>query len=289
MSATRSVLLVGVGGQGVVLAGNILADVALAAGCDVKKSEVHGMSKRGGIVFSHVRYGETVHSPLIGAGQADALVAMEWAEALRWRSYLRPDGALIVNTAQIVPPAAQFDHRTWTRAYPAFDCAAFHDHGGSVHAVDALAEARRAGSVHVTNTVLLGALARHLDFPAPVWDEIIARHVPPRTVETNRRAFRAGLALRMTAWPAAPPAAAAEGARPAENGRRRATLEITAAWCKGCDICVRVCPEACLRLDDRAVVEVADAAACTGCRLCEWLCPDFAITVHPSGAAGEPS
>jgi indolepyruvate ferredoxin oxidoreductase, beta subunit len=277
--ATRSVLLVGVGGQGVVLAGNILADVALAAGFDVKKSEVHGMSKRGGIVFSHVRYGPAVHSPLIGTGEADAVVALEWAEGLRWRSYLRRDGVLIFNTTQIVPPAAQLDHRGWTRAYPAFDAAALADHGGPVRGVDALAVARRAGSAHVTNTVLLGVLAPHLELPREAWEETIARHVPPRTVEMNLRAFREGATLDPV-LPAPPrPASAPEARRPA------AELEIITAWCKGCDICVRVCPEACLRLNDRAVAEIADPAACTGCRLCEWLCPDFAITVRPAAGA----
>lgn len=281
MSATRSVLLVGVGGQGVVLAGNILADVALAAGFDVKKSEVHGMSKRGGIVFSHVRYGAAVHSPLIGAGEADAVVALEWAEGLRWRSYLRPGGVLIFNTAQIVPPAAHLDHRGWTRAYPPFDLAVFGDHAGPVLGVDALAVARGAGSAYAANTVLLGALAPHLELPRDAWEETIVRHVPPRTAEINLRAFREGGALSPT-LPAAPPPAQRAAAH-----RAPCEIEITAAWCKGCDICVRVCPEDCLRLGDRAVVEVADAAACTGCHLCEWLCPDFAITVRP--AAGDPS
>lgn len=281
MPATRSVLIVGVGGQGVVLAGNILADVALAAGFDVKKSEVHGMSKRGGIVFSHVRYGPTVHSPLIGAGEADAVVALEWAEGLRWRAYLRPGGVLIVNTAQIVPPAAHLDHRGWTRAYPSFDGAALGDHGGPVETVDALEVARRLGSAHVANTVLLGVLAETLDFPRDVWEATLARHVPARTVEMNLRAFREGGVLQPV------PAAGLRReprrpVRPAEE-RRAGAPEITAAWCKGCDICVRICPEACLRLNDRAVVEVVDMAACTGCRLCEWFCPDFAIAVRPAG------
>jgi indolepyruvate ferredoxin oxidoreductase beta subunit len=284
VSAARSVLLVGVGGQGVVLAGNILADVALAAGFDVKKSEVHGMSKRGGIVFSHVRYGPAVHSPLIGAGEADAVVALEWAEGLRWRSYLRPGGVLIVNTARIVPPAAQLDHRAWTPAYPPFDAAAFADHAGPALAVDALAAARRAGSAHMVNTVLLGALARHLDLPPEAWEQTIALHVPPRTAEMNLRAFRDGGVLE----PAAPHATGREvNAAPARHSNGR--VEITAAWCKGCDICVRVCPERCLRLTDRGVVEIVDAAACTGCHLCEWLCPDFAITVGAASPAGGPS
>lgn len=283
MPSTRSVLVVGVGGQGVVLAGNILADVALAAGFDVKKSEVHGMSKRGGIVFSHVRYGAAVHSPLIGGGEADALVALEWAEGLRWRSYLRPDGVFISGTAQIVPPAAHLDHRRWARAYPAFDRAVLADHRGPVHTVDALAVARGAGSASLTNTVLLGVLAVHLEFPRGVWEETIVRHVPARTAEMNVRAFREGLALA-AARPAAPASISSVPAA-ATSWSPAAEVEIVAAWCKGCDICVRVCPERCLRLNDRAIAEVADAAACTGCRLCEYLCPDFAVTVRRRPAA----
>ena len=288
MPSTRSVLVVGVGGQGVVLAGNILADVALAAGFDVKKSEVHGMSKRGGIVFSHVRYGAAVHSPLIGAGEADALVALEWAEGLRWRSYLRPDGVFISGTAQIVPPAAHLDHRRWARAYPAFDRAILADHRGPVHMVDALAVARGAGSASLTNTVLLGVLAVHLELPRDAWEETIVRHVPARTAEMNVRAFREGLALA----PARPAAPASMSSLPAASTPAASTswspaaeVEITAAWCKGCDICVRVCPEHCLRLNARAIAEVADPAACTGCRLCEYLCPDFAVTVRRRPAA----
>ncbi len=277
MPHTRSILLVGVGGQGVVLAGNILGDVAMAAGLDVKKSEVHGMSKRGGIVFSHVRYGPAVHSPLIGAGEADALVAFEWAEGLRWLPYLRPDGALVVDTAEIVPPAAQRDHRAWTRAYPALDPACLAGHLGPVLAADARGLAQRLGSAHVANTVLLGVLSARLDFPTTTWEATIARHVPPRTVEMNLRAFREGrelettLPVRSGGWT---PAARAAAHR----------IEITAAWCKACDVCVRICPEACLRLGGGGVVEVVAADACTGCRLCERLCPDFAITVHPEAA-----
>ncbi len=274
MAQTRSVLAVGVGGQGVVLAGNIIGDVAVAAGLEVKKSEVHGMSKRGGVVFSHVRYGAEVHSPLIGEGEADALVGFEWAEALRWLPYLRPDGILVVDTAQIIPPAAQRDHRAWERAYPGFDPAALRDCRGPVLATDARALARRLGSPHVANTVLLGMLSTRSEFPPEAWEAAIARNVPARTVEMNLRAFREGRELA--------PALPARADRWAAPDRVAYRIEIVAPWCKACDICVRVCPEACLRLGESGVVEVSDAGACTGCRLCEWFCPDFAITVRPA-------
>jgi len=179
----RSILVAGVGGQGVLLASNILGDVALAAGLEVKKSEVHGMAKRGGIVSSHVRYGAVVHSPLIGVGEADAVLAFEWAEGLRWLPYLRPEGMLVTDTAQIVPPAAQRDHRAWTRAYPAHDPAALRDHRGPVLATDARALAHRLGSANMANTVLLGVLSVRLEFAAGAWEAAIARHVPAKTVE----------------------------------------------------------------------------------------------------------
>lgn len=278
MPQTRSILIVGVGGQGVLLASNVLGDVALAAGLDVKKSEVHGMAKRGGVVFSHVRYGQVVYSPMIGLGEAEVLLAFEWAEGLRWLPYLHPDGMLVVDTAQIVPPAAQRDHRAWVRAYPGLDPGRLTGHRGPVLAADARGLAVRLGSARVANTILLGVLSRRLEFPPEVWEATIARHVPPRTVEMNLRAFREGRGLepalpqRDGTW--APPA------RPAAY-----RIEITAAWCKACDICVRVCPEACLRLREGGVVEVSAPEACTGCRLCEWLCPDFAIFIHPQPAA----
>ena len=277
MPHTRSVVLVGVGGQGVVLAGTILGDVALAAGFDVKTSEVHGMSKRGGVVFSHVRYGATVHSPLTSVGEADALVAFEWAEALRWLPYLRPDGLLVVDAVEIVPPAAQRDHRGWTRAYPSRDVTPLADHCGPVLLADAHGLAQRMGDAHAANMVLLGALAARLEFLPETWEAVIATHVPARTVETNVRAFREGGRLET-----APPVRADDW--PPAVGRTASRIEITAPWCKACDVCVRVCPEGCLRLGD-GVAEVVNADLCTGCRLCERLCPDFAITVHAPGPA----
>ena len=277
MPQARSILVAGVGGQGVLLASNILGDVALAAGLEVKKSEVHGMAKRGGIVSSHVRYGAVVHSPLIGVGEADAVLAFEWAEGLRWLPYLRPEGMLVTDTAQIVPPAAQRDHRAWTRAYPAHDPAALRDHRGPVLATDARALAHRLGSANMANTVLLGVLSVRLEFAAGAWEAAIGRHVPAKTVEMNLQAFREGRRLE-----AVPLARDGWSAPPTPQGAYR--IAIANAWCKGCDICVRVCPEACLRLRDGGLAEVVAAEACTGCRLCEWLCPDFAIVVRPRTA-----
>lgn len=275
----RGVLFVGVGGQGVLLASGIMGDVAAAAGLEVKRSEVHGMAKRGGVVFSHVRFGAEVASPLIERGQADALVAFEWAEGLRWLPYLQPGGLLVLDTARIVPPAAQRDHRRWTLRYPDLDPAPLAAHRGPAVVADARALAVALGSAHVANVILLGALAAHLEFPTALWEAAIARWVPPRTVEVNRRAFHEGRALshralaRTDRW--TPP-----------DGAVTWRVAVAVGWCKACDICVRVCPEGILVPDGRGAVAVTAPERCTGCRLCEWLCPDFAITVHARPAHG---
>jgi len=278
---TRGVLFVGVGGQGVVLASTILGEVAVAAGFQVKKSEVHGMAKRGGVVFSHLRFGAEVHSPLIGLGEADALVAFEWAEGLRWLPYLKHDGLLVIDLARIVPPAAQRDHRAWTLRYPDLDPGTLAGHHGPVVAVDARGTAVRLGSPHVANTILLGVLAARLEFPTALWEEAIDRCVPPGTAAVNRHAFHEGRTLE-------PRALARTERWVPPRGAPGWRVAIATAWCKACDICVRVCPEGILRPDGQGAVEVTAPERCTGCRLCEWLCPDFAITVHarPATPAG---
>jgi len=279
-----SVLLVGVGGQGVVLASAIVADAALRTGFDVKQSEVHGMSQRGGIVSSHLRYGPAVASPLVEAGQADALVATEWNEGLRALPFLRPGRPLIVNLHRVVPPGACRDRLSGRFGYPPLALDALAREVGDVRACDAMAIARRVGSAKALNSVLLGVLATLLPFPDPAWREALAANAPRGTLEANLKAFDAGRALRYPeeTW------AQAASVAPAPNGNEGyarttpARLEVTEAWCKGraCDICVRACPERCLAIDRRDKVAVVRPEACTGCRLCELLCPDFAIAVH---------
>lgn len=274
-----SVLIVGVGGQGVLLASDVLAGVCLAQGWDVKKSDVHGMAQRGGIVFSHVRFGAEVHSPLISEGQADALVALEWAEALRWRAYLKPEGTLIIDRTQIVPPAACADRRTWRSAYPPLDLARVQTPARPVYLVDGRTLAKAAGVARAANIVLLGTLSTHLALAPGAWEETIRRLVPRGSADANIKAFHAGRDV----VPAPPTIAGAAPAPP--DLARRYRVDVVDAWCKGCDICVRVCPEDCLRLDEHAVVRCVAPEACTGCRLCEFLCPDFAITVIPTEVA----
>ena len=283
-AARGNILLVGVGGQGVVLASAIVADVALRSGADVKQSEVHGMSQRGGMVSSHLRYGPAVASPLIEAGQADVVVATEWNEGLRALPYLRPGAPLVVNLHRVVPPGACRDRLAGRFGYPPLAVDALARQVGDVRACDALAIARRVGSPRALNSVLLGVLATLLPFPDAAWRAALAAHVPRGSAPANERAFEAGRALR---WPEETWAQAA-AAGPAPNGNEGlargvpARLAVTEAWCKGraCGICVRACPELCLAIDGRDRVAVVRPEACTGCRLCELLCPDFVITVH---------
>lgn len=273
-----NILIVGVGGQGVIMVSKVLARLLQLQGHAVKQSEVHGMAKRGGSVFSHIRYGPQVWSPTIPTGQVDVLVGLEWAEGLRWLDQLRPDrGTFIADTRAIVPPFACRDRRPGaSSAYQVTDVARVVEQVPHTVALDASAMARHLGNDRVANTVLLGALSSALDLPAPAWEEVLAELVPAHTLETNLGAFRAGRNWEQAqvGTAPAPPEPDRSGVGPSVE------LELTAAWCKSCDICVRFCPQRCLALDAGGIVELVDPGACTGCRICEWLCPDFAIKVH---------
>ena len=280
-----NVLLVGVGGQGVVLASAIAADAALRTGRDVKQSEVHGMSQRGGVVSSHLRYGPGVASPLIEAGRADVVVAMEWNEGLRALPYLAPGAPLIVNLHRIVPPGACRDRREGRWGYPPLAIEALVRQVGDVRGCDAMAIARDIGSPKALNSVLLGILATTLPFPDWAWQEAFEKNVPRGTFRANEKAFQAGKALRYPEETFAQAMSATTLPDGDTEGRVRAAapqIEMNQGWCKGraCEICVRVCPEDCLTIGAADKAMVARPDACTGCRLCELLCPDFAIVVH---------
>lgn len=285
MSAARptNVLVVGVGGQGVILISKVMARLAQSRGLEVKQSEVHGMAKRGGSVFSHVRFGEEVWAPTIPLGEADIVVALEWAEGLRWLPYLNPEtGSLVVDTRRIVPPFGCVDrHRGAGIAYPDTRIAEVAAHVPNLYALDAEGMAEELGNARVANTVLLGVMSTALEFPAEEWQRVLSEFVPPRTIDTNLAAFATGRAWAERVRTEPPHYAEfAPLAVPATVPRDAVELEIIPAWCKSCDICVKMCPEMCLRLDERQKVELIDPAACTGCRICEWLCPDFAIKVN---------
>jgi indolepyruvate ferredoxin oxidoreductase beta subunit len=283
-TSPTNVLVVGVGGQGVIMVSKVVASLCQGRGLQVKQSEVHGMAKRGGAVFSHIRFGHEVWSPTIPKGGAHVLVALEWAEGLRWLDYLDPHrGILIADTQRIVPPFSCRNRKRGARAaYVTETPAEIIERVPQGFALDAGGIATRLGNRRAANTVLLGALSCALDFAADDWLDVLARFVPAKTVDINRRAFLEG-----RAWVAQPDRQAANAAPPAAPAAvtHGVRLEIIEAWCKGCDICVRMCPERCLRLNGNGIAELADPQACTGCRICEWLCPDFAIAVRAEAAA----
>jgi len=278
-----NVLIVGVGGQGVIMVSKALASLAQSKGYEVKQSEVHGMAKRGGSVFSHVRFGPQVWSPTIPKGEADILVALEWAEGLRWLSYLKPDsGIFICDTKRIVPPFACLNRRPgapmrYSRETPAEVKA----HVAEGYAIDATRMAEELGNERAANVILIGALSTALDFSAADWEKSLAEFVPKKTIAVNLEAFRLGRTWIEEARIALPTVESRSAVTPAPvHPPYSVRLEITPEWCKSCDICVKLCPERCLRLNAERIVELAQPEKCTGCRLCEFLCPDFAIRVH---------
>ena len=279
---TKGLILAGVGGQGVILASMIVADALVRAGHDVKQSEVHGMAQRGGSVFSHIRWGDGVDSPLVGQGTAEVLAAFEWAEAIRSVGYVREGGAVVADLRTIVPPGACQDRRSWRRGYPDVDPELFLGRRVKSRLIDAAATATELGNVRAANSVILGAVAAFLDIERRHWEEAIEAMVPPGTAEVNLAAFRAGSEASDARIP---------GRAPEPRGYAGPHLiDIRHDWCKGCDICSRVCPEFCLEVDPRGRLEIVDHQACTGCRLCELLCPDFAISVTaPTEQTPKPS
>ncbi len=186
-------LLAGVGGQGTLLAADVLARVGLKMGLGVKKSEIHGMAQRGGSVTSHVRWGETVYAPVITPGEVDYLIAFERLEALRYADQLRPGGALLVNDYRIVPVSAS----SGTELYPTEEqeAATYTGMGQRRIYVPAMAIAHEVGQVRANNVVLLGALSTLLSVPEEIWIEVISGRVPERFIALNQRAFVAGRAF----------------------------------------------------------------------------------------------
>ena len=184
---TKSIMIVGVGGQGTLLTSRILGGVMTGAGYDVKLSEVHGMAQRGGSVVTFVRYGSHVAEPIVEEGQADVLIAFERLEALRYAHFLKNDGVIVVNDTRIDPMpvvtgAAQYPEGILEKLSAKY----------RVYAVDAAAEAKKLGNPRVFNNVVLGLAAKHMDFPKEAWLDTIAAKVPPKTVEINKQAFLAG-------------------------------------------------------------------------------------------------
>ncbi|MDR3159532.1 MAG: indolepyruvate oxidoreductase subunit beta [Zoogloeaceae bacterium] len=198
MNQTTNILVVGIGGQGVMTASEMLSSTAMQKGYDVKKTEVAGMSQRGGVVSSHVRFGARVLSPEIAPGEADILLGFEAAEAMRWSHYLRPDGVAMVNRLRLVPPVVSlglFD-------YPDDPIASIRAQGIAIHDFDAGAIAHELGDLRLVNTIMLGAIADNLPFSAATLKEnIVARFRArkPALAELNAQAFDRGQAAARTA------------------------------------------------------------------------------------------
>ena len=184
---TTSVMIVGVGGQGSLLASRLLGTLLTDEGYDVKVSEVHGMSQRGGSVVTYVRFGEKVYSPIVTEGECDYIISFEKLEAARYAGCLRKGGKIIVNTQEIDPMPVI----TGTAQYPQGIEEALAEHA-QLTAVDALSLAREAGSIKAVNVVLIGLLARNTQIPRQQWEETIRTTVPQKFLEINLRAFALG-------------------------------------------------------------------------------------------------
>lgn len=184
-----NILIVGVGGQGTLLASVLLGNLALDKGYDVKLSEVHGMAQRGGSVVTHVKISEDiVNSPLIEQGDADIIIAFEELEAYRWLPYLKKGGTMYVNTQQILPMPVIMGQAE----YPDNIMETLEKQAGKVKAFDALEIAERCGSIKAVNVVLLGAASRDLPFDEAAWAKVIEENVKPKFVELNKNAFEEG-------------------------------------------------------------------------------------------------
>ncbi len=190
---TVNFLFVGVGGQGILTASDIAAEVGLQAGYEAKKSEVHGFSQRGGVVESHVRWGEDVGAPLAERGTVDYLIATEIVEAARWIEWLRPGGAVLINEQHIAPMSVTVGNAEYPSDVDILSVVRART--DDVRMIPGLATAERLGNPRLANTVLLGVLSTRLDVPPETWLEVVERRVPPKYVELNRQAFDEGRRL----------------------------------------------------------------------------------------------
>lgn len=195
MKAVDNIMVVGVGGQGVIMAAAIIADTALFNGLDVKVIETRGMSQRGGSVQSHIRIGKMVTAPAISPGEVDYLLAFEIAEGLRLAPSLTATAVAIVNTQRIIPPVAS----STEESYPFDAIAQLQEQGRNLIVIDGIAIAERVGDQRVAGVVLVGALAARLPFDVLTWQQAIKKNVPPKWLDLNLAAFAAGKKAGTTA------------------------------------------------------------------------------------------
>lgn len=187
-SPITNIVLSGVGGQGILLASGVVSHTAMASGYDVKTNEVHGMAQRGGSVIAQIRYGKRVYSPLVKRGEADFLLALEKAEAMRYADYLKDDGIAIINMQQIIPVTVS----SGLGKYPDNIDDAISKQFPDAEALDCIAVARGIGNVRVANVVLIGMLSKHLPFDIETWKSVISQYVPDKALEANMTAFDTG-------------------------------------------------------------------------------------------------
>lgn len=185
---TKSIMIVGVGGQGTLLASRLLGNALLSKDYDVKVSEVHGMSQRGGSVVTYVKYGSKVASPIVALGEADLILSFEQLEAARWLPYLKKGGTIITNTQKMDPMPVVMG----AAEYPQDILEAIRAKGVKLVAVDALSMAVEAGSSKAVNVALIGVMARNMDLEKQVWKDTIAATVPAKFLELNEKAFELG-------------------------------------------------------------------------------------------------
>lgn len=185
---TKSIMIVGVGGQGSLLASRLIGNVLLQQGYDVKVSEVHGMSQRGGSVVTYVKYGDKVYSPVVTKGEADIIISFEQLEAARWLPYLKKGGHLVTSTQQIDPMPVI----TGAAAYPDNIIEKIKSQGIDVIAVDALTLAEQAGNSKASNVVLMGVVSTKMPFDVSAWEKAVEECVPAKFLELNKKAFALG-------------------------------------------------------------------------------------------------
>jgi len=185
---TTNVLVAGVGGQGVILASDIMSEVFMEAGYDVKKSEIHGMAMRGGIVTSHFRFGKKVYSPLIKEGEVDILFAFEQLEGLRWINHLRPNGKILMNDNKVNPPVVNLGEMEYPKNIPEIIQSKFKN----FYLIKGTEIALQAGDIRAANVVLLGAMSKLFTIQDSLWLDTLLGHLPPKVHDLNRKAFAAG-------------------------------------------------------------------------------------------------
>ncbi len=187
-NSTTNILVAGVGGQGVILASDIMSEVFMEAGFDVKKSEIHGMAMRGGIVTSHFRFGKKVYSPLIKEGEVDILFAFEQLEGLRWINHLKPKAKIVMNDHKINPPAVNLGEMEYPKGIPEIIAGKFK----GFYLVKGTEIALQIGDIRAANVVLLGTISKLFEVKEEIWLKTILGHLPPKVHDLNRKAFSAG-------------------------------------------------------------------------------------------------